>query len=165
MNQERNSSTHWCSIIWLGLPMAKSMTIQPVMSVVMECASSLLDRDPMTHSWASTRWTRTSSVIHSHQKVFSNENYIGRKHGLWPMSKCYHIIIHVGTGIPELTIDQQTNQKVPRYHRHVTDIIQERKNDKWIIKVTKWIKLGQGGNSQDPMLSQMTEHKYVHTIA
>jgi hypothetical protein len=40
------------------------------------------------------------------------------------------IIIHVGTGIPELTIDQQTNQKVPRYHRHVTDIIQERENDK-----------------------------------
>ncbi len=36
-------------------------------------------------------------------------------------------IIHVGTGIPELTIDQQINQKVPRYHRHVRHKPQEEK--------------------------------------
>ncbi len=39
-------------------------------------------------------------------------------------------IIHAGTGIPELTIDQLTNQKIQKYHRRATDIIHERKNDK-----------------------------------
>ncbi len=39
-------------------------------------------------------------------------------------------IIHVGTGIPELTIDQLTNQKILEYHRRATDMIHERKNDK-----------------------------------
>ncbi len=39
-------------------------------------------------------------------------------------------IIHAGTGIPELTIDQLTNQKIQNYHRRATDIIRERKNDK-----------------------------------
>jgi hypothetical protein len=41
--------------------------------------------------------------------------------------------IHVGTGIPELTIDQWTIQKILKYHRQVTDIIHKRKNDKGII--------------------------------
>ncbi len=46
-----------------------------------------------------------------------------------------------------------------------TDIRCDKENDMLIIKVTKWIELGQGENSQDPMLSQMTEYKYAHTIA
>ena len=67
---------------------------------------------------------------HGHWKVFSIENWIGRKYPLQPISKCYHRIIQVGTGIPELTIDQLTNQKVPKYHRHVTDVRLRMKNDK-----------------------------------
>ena len=39
-------------------------------------------------------------------------------------------IIHAGTGIPELTIDQWTNQKILEYHRHATDMIHGKKNDK-----------------------------------
>ncbi len=39
-------------------------------------------------------------------------------------------IIHAGTGIPELTINQWTNQKILEYHRHVTDMIHGKKNDK-----------------------------------
>ncbi len=42
-----------------------------------------------------------------------------------PGQLCLATIMHVGTGIPELTIDQLTNQKVPKYHRQATDIIQE----------------------------------------
>jgi hypothetical protein len=39
----------------------------------------------------------------------------------------FSIRIHAGTGIPELTIDHLANQKILKYHRHVTDIIHEMK--------------------------------------
>ena len=90
----------------------------------------VLDRNLMTRAPATIRWTEKSSVFHRHWKVFSNEDRIGRKFSNRPISKCYHRIIHAGTGIPELTIDQWTNQKILEYHRHVTDMIHERKNDK-----------------------------------
>ena len=90
----------------------------------------VLDRNLMTRAPATIRWTEKSSVFHRHWKVFSNEDRIGRKLSNRPISKCYHRIIHAGTGIPELTIDQWTNQKILEYHRHVTDIIHGKKNDK-----------------------------------
>jgi hypothetical protein len=73
---------------------------------------------------------RKSVIFHRHWKVFSIEEEIGRKYPLQTISKCYHRIIRVGTGIPELTIDQQTNQKVHKYHRQVTDVRLRKKNDK-----------------------------------
>ena len=63
----------------------------------------VLDRNLMTRAPATIRWTEKSSVFHRHWKVFSNEDRIGRKFSNRPISKCYHIIMHVGTGNPELT--------------------------------------------------------------
>ena len=68
----------------------------------------------MTHSCDGIRWTRMSGRFHGHWKVSSIEEVYWSKMIFEPISKCYHIIIHVGTGIPEPTIDQQTNQKVPK---------------------------------------------------
>jgi hypothetical protein len=42
-------------------------------------------------------------------------------------------LLHAGTSNPELTTDRWANRKILKYHRHVTDIIQEMKNGKWII--------------------------------
>jgi hypothetical protein len=35
---------------------------------------------------------------HGHWKVFSIENRIGWEYFFEPISKCYHIILHAGTG-------------------------------------------------------------------
>ena len=57
-------------------------------------------------------------------------NFAKREAGDRAAKREYHRIIHVGTGIPELTTGLVTNQKILEYHRHVTDMIHERKNDK-----------------------------------
>ncbi len=59
----------------------------------------VLDRNLMTRTPATIRWTEKSNVFHRHWKVFSNEDRIGRKHPIRPIGKCYHRIIHAGTGI------------------------------------------------------------------
>ena len=88
----------------------------------------------VTRMRATIRWNRILSVFHSHWKVFPSGKRIGWKMILQPISKCYHKSLHAGTGNPELTIGPLTNQKILKYHQHVTNIIHERKNDKWIIK-------------------------------
>ena len=61
--------------------------------------------------------------------------------------------MHAGTGIPELTIDQWTNQKILEYHRHVTDMIHGKKNDKWINIKENESRLDMGEKIQVPILS------------
>ena len=59
MTHNRGLSTRSSRVIWLGLPRMKGKAVQPIIGVILWCASSLLDRDPMTR--------------HGHWKVFSLE--------------------------------------------------------------------------------------------
>ncbi len=82
----------------LDSQVAIGLVEQPIASRIRQCASSFLDKDPMTHSWDPVRWNRISSVFHGHWKVFSIEKLDWLKITFEPISKCYHIIIHAGTG-------------------------------------------------------------------
>ena len=57
---------------------------------------------------------------------------VGKARGLqrrWGQS-WLSIIMHVGTGIPELTIGHRPIRRYQRYHRQATDIIHRMENDK-----------------------------------
>ena len=77
-----------------------------------------LDRNLMTRALAAIRWTENPAYSIDTRKCFQMKIGLDEKLSNRPISKCYHKILHAGTGIPELTIDQWTNQKILEYHRH-----------------------------------------------